>query len=135
MSKRTNSTIEIPPAKRSRRPAGFRVARPPPVSLQPSASTSTSRSLFVTVNQPDEQRGGVLEAQNRVLTSTQSSSTSPSQESHVQLPIVPNTEFQDTQIQDEPIPIHEPIVQQQTGKPKRKRNMTNAVCYCPYFRA
>lgn len=129
MSKRINSSIEIPPAKRSRRPAGFRVARPPPVSSQPS--TSTSRSLFVTVNQPDEQRG-TLEAQNRVLTSTtstQGSSTLPSQESHAQLPIEPNTEFQDIpQIQDEPI-------QQQTVKPKRKRNMTNAVCYCPIFLA
>jgi hypothetical protein len=132
MSKRTNSSTEIPPPKRSRRPAGFRVARPAPVSSQPSSSTI--RSLFVTVNQPDEQRGN-LEAQNRVLltstASTQGSSTSPSQESHVQLPTEPNTEFQDIpQIQDEPIPIHEPTV-----KPKRKRNMTNAVCYWLSFRA
>ena len=134
MSKRTNSPIEIPPAKRSRRPAGFRVARPLPVSSQPGTSSSTSRSLFVTVNHPDEQRG-ILEAQNRVLTSTistQGSSTSPSQES---LLIEPNTEFQDIpQIQDESIPIHEPL-QQETVKPKRKRNLTNAVCYCPNFRA
>jgi hypothetical protein len=103
------------------------LARPPPVSSQPTTST-TSRSLFVTVNQPDEQRG-ILEAQNRVLTSTTSTqgpSTSPSQS---------NTEFQDIpQIEDEPIPIHEPI-QQQNIKPKRKRNMTNAVCYCLNFRA
>ena len=134
MSKQTNSSIEIPPAKHSRRPAGFRVAHPLPVSSQPGTSSTTSRSLFVTVNHPDEQ-SGILEAQNRVLTSTtstQGSSTSPSQES---LPIEPNTEFQDIpQIQDESILIHEPL-QQETVKPKRKRNLTNAVCYCPNFRA
>jgi hypothetical protein len=122
MSKRTNSLTEIPPPKRSRRPAGFRVARPAPVSLQPSTS---STSLFVTVNQPDNQRG-IFEAQSRVLTSTtstQGSSTSPSQKSHVQLPTESNTmtEFQDIpQIQDEPIPIHEPIQQQTVSKPKQK---------------
>ena len=134
MSKWSNSSNGIPPAKHSCMPAGFRVARPAPVSSEPSTTTSTSRTLFVTVNQPDEQRG-IFEAQNRVLTSTtstQGSSTSPSQKSHVQLPIEPNTgtEFQDIpQNQDE-------AIQQQTVKPKRKRNMTNAACYstyCPNF--
>ena len=134
MLKRSNSLNGIPPAKRSRMPAGFHVARFAPVSLRPSTTTSTSRTLFVMVNQPDKQCG-IFEVQNRVLTSTtstQGSSTSPSQKSHVQLPVEPNTgtEFQDIpQNQDEPI-------QQQTVKPKRKRNMTNAVCYstyCPNF--
>lgn len=131
MSKRTNSSNEIPPPKRSRKPAGFRLARPPPVSSQPSNTNSSSgTSLFVTVNQPEEGRG-TLQAQNRLLTSTQGPSTSPSPEFHAQLPIEPSTEFQDS---DEPIQNQDEQIQQQTDKPKRKRYMTNAVCYNPNFK-
>ena len=122
MTKRTNSSKEIPPAKRSRRRAGFRLARPVPDSSQPSGTqASTSTSLFVTVRQPDEQRG-LLEAQNRVLTSTQ--------ESHAEPSIEPHTDFQDEsiRIQNEPI-------QEDTVNPKRKRNTTNAVCCPPNFPA
>ena len=92
MSKWSNSSNGVPPAKHSRMPAGFHVAHLAPVSSEPSTTTSTSRTLFVTVNQPDEERG-IFEAQNRVLTS-------------IQLPVEPNTgtEFQDIrQNQDEPI--------------------------------
>ena len=125
MSKRTNSSNEVPPPKRSRRPAGFHLARPVPVSMQPSTSTS-STSLFVTVSQPDEQHG-ILEAQNRVLTSTQTNqdlSTSSSPMSHAQLPIEPNTE-----LLDEPIQIQDEPLQSEKVKPKRKRDTTNAVSY------
>jgi hypothetical protein len=125
MSKRTNSSDEVPPAKRSRRPAGFRLTRTAPVPSQPSSSANSS--LFVTITQPDKRRG-ILQAQNRVLPSTHgrtsSSSSSPSP-SEAQLPIEPIEP--NTEIPDEPELI--PQAQQQTVKPKRKRNMTNAVHY------
>ena len=118
MSKRTNSSSEVPPAKCSRRPAGFHQTRTAPVpASQPTSSANTS--LFVTISQPDKQRG-ILQAQNRVLTSTHGPTTSSSSSSEAQLPIEPNTE-----IRDKPIPQ----AQQPTVKPKRKRNMTNAVGY------
>ena len=134
MLKRTNSSNEVPPAKRSRRLAGFHLARTASASVS-SQSSSGSTSLFITVSQSDE-RCGILRAQNRVLASAHGPSTSPSSlslEPHSQLPIDPST----AEIQDDPIPQDEPIhqEQQQTVKPKRKRNTTNAVCSPPNFHA
>lgn len=54
MSKRQNSSDEVPVTKRSRKAAGFRLARPVPAS-QPSASSNAS--LFITVMQVEERRG------------------------------------------------------------------------------
>jgi hypothetical protein len=119
MSKRTNSSNEIPPPKRPRKPAGFRLARPAPVSSQPSNS-SISTSLFITVSQPEE-RCGTLQVQNRLLTSTQGPSTSPLPESQSQPPIEPNTEFQDS---DEPIlvQIQDERIQQRNDNSRWQRN-------------
>ena len=49
MAKCPHSPIVAPPPKCSRKPTGFRVARPPPNNSQSSFS-----SIFVTVSQPDE---------------------------------------------------------------------------------
>lgn len=135
MSKRTKSSNEVPPAKRSRKAPGFRLARSAPISSESQLTTSrSSTSLFVTVSQSDE-RPGTLQVQNRVLASTLGPSTSSSSSTSsldAQLPriVEPNTEIQDEPIiQDKPIPQ----VQQQTVKPKRKRNTTNAVRCPPGF--
>lgn len=115
MSKRPSSSNERPLAKRSRRQAGFRLARPAPVSLEPSSSSNTS--LFVTVS--DEQRG-TLQAQNRIISSvpdppvsTPDISTPSFSEYDTSLPPEADTEIQD--------------------KTKRKRNTTNAVSYTSQF--
>jgi hypothetical protein len=122
MSKRSSSLNEVPPAKRSRRAAGFRLARAGPVSAEPSTSSS-STSLFVTVSQPQEGRG-TLQAQNRVLPSTQDSSATSSKVTNAQPVFDRDTEA----YHDETIQNPEDPLLQQTPKPKRKRNMTNAVC-------
>jgi hypothetical protein len=70
MTKRSSSPNAAPPPKRSRKPAGFRVARPPPTDSQQSSNSS----LFITVCQPDERRV-TLKAQTRVLASTPDPST------------------------------------------------------------
>lgn len=132
MSKRLSSSNEGPLPKRShRQPAGFRLARPPPDASQASQPTSSSdTSLFVTVSQPDERRN-VLQAQNRVLFSTPGPSVVPTPDSSTPSSNPPSESHttasveQYSEPQDEPAPQE----QQQTGKPKRKRNTTNAVGY------
>ena len=126
---------ELPPAKCSCRMPGFHLAWSAPISSESQLTTSrTSTSLFVTVSQSDE-RPGTVQAQNRLLPSSHgpfiASSSSPSS-LEAQLPQVtePSTEIQDEPIiQDKPIPQ----VQQEMIKPKRKRNITNAVCCPPGF--
>jgi hypothetical protein len=127
MSKRSSSLNEVPPAKRSRRPAGFRLARAGPVSAEPSTSSS-STSLFVTVSQPEERRG-TLQAENRVLPSTQDSSATSSEVTNAQAAFDRDIEA----YHDETIQIQEDPLLQQTPKAKRKRNMTNAVCVIRKF--
>ena len=58
MSKQQNSSDEVPATKRSRKAAGFCLARPVPAS-QPSASSNAS--LFITVMQVEE-RCGILKS-------------------------------------------------------------------------
>jgi len=72
MAKRPHSPAVAPPPKCSRKPPGFRVARPPPNNSD--QASSSSNSLFITVSQPDEQRG-TLKAQTRVLSSAPGPST------------------------------------------------------------
>jgi hypothetical protein len=123
MSKRPSSADERPLPKRSRRPPpGFRLARLAPGPSQPSSGSPSNTSLFVTVKRPDEQRG-ILQAQNRILSSVPDppvstadiSTPSLSSEYDTSLPV---TVEPDTEIQD---------------KPKRKRNTTNAVSYTSQF--
>lgn len=122
MSKRSNDSKEAPPAKRYRKPAGFRLARPCP--SQPSTSLSSNTSVFVTVSQPDERRGA-LQAQTRILPSHQGSSVPT---------IDPTTSSTSSPPPVEPVTgssvEHTPPEQdsEQTVKPKRKRYTTNAVC-------
>ena len=73
MSKRVNSSNDNHPVKRTRRPTGFRTARPPPTqSISTVAAESTTplppsnNSVFVTVGQPEEPRGA-LKRITRVL--------------------------------------------------------------------
>lgn len=130
MTKRTNASNEVPPAKRSRRAPGFRLARPASIPSESQPSTSTSTSLFVTVNQSDE-RPGTLTAQNRLLASTHGPSTSTSSSPSSLEGLLPHAFEPDTEIQDEPIPqLQQP---EETIKPKRKRNTTIAVRYRPDF--
>jgi hypothetical protein len=135
MTKRTDASNEVPPAKRSRRAPGFHLARPAPIPSESQPSSSSTTSLFVTVSQSDE-RPGTLTAQNRVLTSTHGPSTSSSTSPSSLEALLPQAIEPDTEIQDEPIIQGDPIPQVQqpdTVKPKRKRNTTNAVCYPPGF--
>jgi hypothetical protein len=123
MSKRPSSTDEMPLAKRSRTKPGFRMARPAPLAVSSQPSSSSNTSLFVTVKRPDEQRGGILQAQNRILSSAPDppastpdiSTPSLSPEYDTSLPVETDTEIQ---LED---------------KPKRKRNTTNAVSYITSF--
>lgn len=129
MSKRPNASNDVPSAKRHRKPTGFRLARPRPTSSQPSTLPSSNTSLFVTVNQLDEQRG-TLRAQNRLLASTQSQSISPASEPSTSSSSAPQSDTPlDTQIYEDPVPPTE----QPAIAPKQKRNTTNAVCYIPYL--
>jgi len=127
MSKRSNDSKDVLPAKRSRRPAGFRFARPPPGSSQPSASSSSNTSVFVTVSQPHEQRGN-LQAETRVLSSQQGSTAVPDASLSSSTPesqTPPPVELDNWSHGEPPAA---PSVQEETVKPKRKRYTTNAVC-------
>ena len=136
MAKRTNSSDDVPPTKRIRKAPGFRLARSAPIPSESNKSNS-STSLFVTVNPSDERRG-TLQAQNRVLATSHGPSTSGSSlpsslEAQPLQAFEPNTEIQDepiAQLEDEQLEEPQP---QETVKPKRKRNTTNAVCCPPNF--
>jgi len=132
MSKRPNSPNEAPPVKRTRLRPGFRLARSAPVASQ--STSSSIGSLFITVNQPDERRG-ILQAQNRILPSVPATSiaatpdlSSPLQPSTLESNVPPPSES-NTDPEDQPVPQGE----EQTVKPKRKRNTKNAVCYSLNF--
>ena len=116
MSKGSNDSKEVPPAKQYCKPAGFRLARPGP--SQPSTSLSSNTSVFVTVSQPDEWRG-TLQAQTRVL---------PSQ----QVPTIdPTTPSSSSPLPVEPVdgsPVGHAPPEEETVKPKRKRYTMNTVC-------
>ena len=115
MTKHPNSPNLVPPPKRSRKPAGFRVAqRPPPNSQTPSSSCSNS-SLFVTVSQPDELCVSIT-AKTRVLSSTQDQPPPP-----IVSPEAEPVEQWNESVDIEPPPEQEPV------KPKRKRNTKNMV--------
>lgn len=119
MSKRVNNTNEKPPAKRAR---GFRMARSNP---EPTVSSSSSSSLFVTVN-PHDQHSGTLKAQSRVLSRTLDSTAHP-------LSPTPDAGFEHQN--DVPMdfsgmledmdPAAQPDIPHKT---KRKRYTTNVVC-------
>lgn len=136
MSKRQNSSNEVPPTKRSRKAAGFRLARPLPGSSQPSVSSNAS--LFVTVKQVDELRGTKLTGESRVLSNTpepiidiearnEGSSDSHAQNEHTQVESGPHTAE----------PWTEPQVEPLSTKRKRKRFTKNAVHHssnhCLYY--
>jgi hypothetical protein len=120
MPKRPNPSNEVPLPRRSRRPAGFRLARPTSDLAQPSNS-----SLFITVH--EERRGG-LKAHPRLLSSTPDPSTrasTPTKQSD-NPETVEHTydDNADSLAQDEPTPQ----VEDCGAKPKRKRHTKNAVC-------
>ena len=129
MTKRQHSPSAAPRPKRSRKPTGFRVARPPPTnSQQASSSASSSSSLFVTVSQPDERRV-TLKAQSRLIPSTSGPSTSPSISDDTPEPENENESIPQADI--EPPPEPQPV------KPKRIRKTKNTVCIsltsCAYW--
>lgn len=131
MSKRPNSPNEAPPIKRIRLRPGFRLARPDPVASQATPPLNTS--LFVTVSQPDERRG-ILQAQNRILSSTPAAQVAASDLSTPPPPStsesdVPPPPEPDIDIQDQPAPQGE----EQTVNPTRKRNTATIVCYHTLF--
>jgi hypothetical protein len=66
----SSNEVQAPPPKRSRRLAGFHLARPVHDIVQPSSSPSSS--LFVTVH---EERRGSLKAHSQLLSSTPDPST------------------------------------------------------------
>ena len=115
MTKRPISPNAAPPPKRSRKPAGFRLARRPPTNSQTPSSTNTS--LFVTVSQPDEQRV-TLEASNRVISSAQSQPSISAEAEQWN----DSTGISGADSEIGPPPEQEPM------KPKRKRKTKNAVC-------
>jgi hypothetical protein len=116
MTKRPNSPNAAPPPKRSRKPAGFRVAqRPPTDSLTPS---STNSSLFITLSQPDKRRV-TLEANTQVISSASTQPQSPSISLDVEQR---NDSTCDSSAEIGPLPEQEPV------KPKRKRKTKNTVC-------
>jgi hypothetical protein len=126
MSKRANSSENEPRAKRSRLPAGFRLARSVPTGSQPSSSSNSS--LFVTVS-ANSRRRGALTGESRLIPSTPQSSEPPSS-SITQPPSDPQPAADDheehigTQVEAGEMP---PPETEATAKPKRKRYTTNAV--------
>ena len=115
MTKRPHSPGAALPPKRSRKPSGFRIARPPPTSSQPS--TLSNSSLFVTVSQPDDRRGTVI-TQPRIIASTSSPSTTTSTSSaNVSKP----------EIVTESTAEFGPTPEPPAVKPKRKRKTKNTV--------
>ena len=74
MSKRTSTSDGVNSAKRARKSAGFRVARSSSALAEPY---SASKSVFVTVSHPDEQRG-TLTGQTRVLSNASDRPQPPS---------------------------------------------------------
>jgi len=123
MTKHPSSPNAAPPPKRSRKPAGFRVARPRPTDSQQSSSNP---SLFITVSQPDERRV-TLRAQTRVLSSTPDTSTSTSSTSTND----PEPEVEQSNDSAnsgaDTVPTTE-TTEPELVKPKRKRRTKNAVC-------
>ena len=132
MSKRSNTSKEALPAKRTRLALGFRLARPPPQATPSQPTHPGNTSLFITVNQPDERRG-ILQAQHRVLSSTFGD---PAETSTPNSPVPPPPPT----LEDSALPFEliddtqNPTVPQEelTVKPKRKRYTTNAVSLVPY---
>lgn len=119
MSKRPANTSAdatgTPLVKRTRRQPGFRLARSAPVQ----SSSSSNSSLFVTVRQLNEQRG-ILQAQNRLLSSVPDPPISTQDLSPPSLSL----EYEEY---DTPQDVESNVEIQE--KPKRKRNTTNAVSY------
>jgi hypothetical protein len=118
MTKRPNSPNAAPPPKRSRKPAGFRVARRPPTNSQTPSGSSANSSLFITVSQPDERRV-TLEANSRVISSASTQSQPPS--------ISPEAEQWNDSTCNSGAEIGPPP-EQEPVKPKRKRKTKNTVC-------
>jgi hypothetical protein len=112
----TSNEVRPPPPKRSRRLAGFRLARPAQL-VQPSPSPSSS--LFVTVH---EERRGSLKANSRLLSSTPDPSTRPS--TPAPQSITPETVVEHT-YDDNADSFAQ--IEDHGAKPKRKRHTKNAV--------
>lgn len=117
MTKRQNTSGQgaVHNAKRPRKAAGFRLARPPSASTSESQPTSsaTSSSLFVTVTQ-NEGRPGII-TRSRVITRVLDSETCNDSDSETPIPLDLDPEASGTQ--------------QSTKGPKRKRHTTNYVCH------
>jgi hypothetical protein len=142
MKKRPSPSEAGPPAKRSRLASGFRLARPPPTSQ--TASSSTSRTLFVTV-QPRELQCGTWQAQNRLISSAPElaanpptmnlvsgaepchGSDQPPAETTSPLPLAGSDDLGDAQPDAETQAGSGRQVDQGRSEPKRKRQTTNAV--------
>jgi hypothetical protein len=127
MSKRASSSKNEPQAKRTRLPAGFRLARPVPSGSQPSSSSNSS--LFVTVS-ANSRRRGALTGENRLIPSTLNSSEPPSS-SVAQPPVDSQPAAPDdheghsgTQVEAGEMP---PPETEANAKSKRKRYTTTAV--------
>jgi hypothetical protein len=118
MKKRPHSPTAALPSKRSRKPIGFRLARPSPMNSQPSALSNSS--LFITLSQPDERRVTVA-SQPRIIASTSSPSMTTSTSANVSEP----------EIMTESTAELEPTPEPQFVKPKRNRKTKNAVFIPP----
>lgn len=118
MSKRTNPSNDAPQAKRSRKLAGFRLARQflPTSETSGSNSSSSKTSLFITVNQPDERRGA-LRAQTRLLSGTPEPLAQNS--GNLQHGAEAEEGYAESQLE-----VERP---EQNAKPKRKRYTRNLV--------
>jgi len=123
MSKRqnTSSSAAALNVKRSRKAAGFRLARPAtPDASQPT--TSSNSSLFVTVAQ-NEGRAGFL-ARSRVITSDLET-VEPTLSTYSLIQDPSNEMPLDDLIPDGPEAAS--VTQEATEEPKRKRQTTNYV--------
>jgi hypothetical protein len=118
MAKRPSSPNSGHPPKRSRKPPGFRVARPAPSESQ--LSSSSKSSLFITVK-PHERRG-ILNAQTRVFSSTPD--PDPSTSLSISTNDEPEVEQHDfVNLDADTGPTPEP----ELDKQKRERKTNNAV--------
>ena len=115
MTKCPNSPNAAPPPKRSRKPAGFCIARRPPINTQ---TPSANSSIFVTVSQLDKQHV-TLEANIQVISSASTQSQPPSNSPEAGQW---NDSTCNSGTETGPPPEQEPV------KPKRKRKTKNAVC-------
>lgn len=123
MSKRTSTSGGVNPAKRARKTAGFRVARSSSTLKEPHP---TSKSVFVTLTHPDEQRGTLI-GQTRVLSNTPDPPQPPSASAADS--DVPDSTCLDPDPESEDLPTLPDGLPPEEVPLKRKRHTKNVVCY------